>query len=355
VAVAERTRVLLHIGAPKTGTTYLQDVLSANREALAAAGVLYPRVGKVAHHISVWDLRGKYVGKPQEAKFAGKWDLLAQRAQAWSGHTVVVSSELLVFCTAAEARRAIASFGDLEVHLVYTARDLMRQVPAVWQEQVKNRRSVGYDAFLNDVLGRRRKRISQHFWEAQDAAAALERWAGDLVPAERVHVVTAPPSGAPPETLWLRFAEVLGVPGGEYVTDIPMANESLGVTSAELLRRFAERHAREEILEWRSQVMRQLLPALVQAVPDRDRLPLTDDQESKIVAESKALSTRLEAAGYDVVGSLADLVPQPRRRSWGRSKPRRPDELSDRELLEASLDVLDHVLRQRAQTPEAGS
>ena len=33
-------RVYLHVGTPKSGTTYLQRVLDHNRERLAAAGVL---------------------------------------------------------------------------------------------------------------------------------------------------------------------------------------------------------------------------------------------------------------------------------------------------------------------------
>ncbi len=32
-------RIYLHIGVPKTGTTYLQDVLYRNRDVLAAAGI----------------------------------------------------------------------------------------------------------------------------------------------------------------------------------------------------------------------------------------------------------------------------------------------------------------------------
>ncbi|MGG7566661.1 hypothetical protein ACQ5SO_10950 [Rhodovulum sp. DZ06] len=35
-------RCLIHIGAPKTGTTSLQDVLAANRRVLRARGILYP-------------------------------------------------------------------------------------------------------------------------------------------------------------------------------------------------------------------------------------------------------------------------------------------------------------------------
>ncbi len=34
--------VYLHVGAPKTGTTYLQNRLAANQAALAARGVSYP-------------------------------------------------------------------------------------------------------------------------------------------------------------------------------------------------------------------------------------------------------------------------------------------------------------------------
>jgi hypothetical protein len=35
-------RVLLHVGTPKTGTSYVQDVLFRNTEPLAAAGIRYP-------------------------------------------------------------------------------------------------------------------------------------------------------------------------------------------------------------------------------------------------------------------------------------------------------------------------
>ena len=35
-------RVYVHVGLPKTGTTYLQHMLWESREALAADGVLFP-------------------------------------------------------------------------------------------------------------------------------------------------------------------------------------------------------------------------------------------------------------------------------------------------------------------------
>lgn len=35
-------RVVLHVGTPKSGTTYLQDLLHASAPSLADAGVLFP-------------------------------------------------------------------------------------------------------------------------------------------------------------------------------------------------------------------------------------------------------------------------------------------------------------------------
>ena len=41
-------RVILHVGAPKTGSTYLQKRLRANAQALRARGVYVPVLPEVA-------------------------------------------------------------------------------------------------------------------------------------------------------------------------------------------------------------------------------------------------------------------------------------------------------------------
>src|SRR5579875_1333997 len=89
------TRVFLHVGAPKTGTTYVQQVLFANRATLAQAGVLYPvtDVGqpfRLAH-----DFCGRRWFGQGPDRFQGEWEAVASQARAWTGGTVIVSSELL--------------------------------------------------------------------------------------------------------------------------------------------------------------------------------------------------------------------------------------------------------------------
>ena len=54
------TRVVLHVGLPKTGTTYLQAVLAHHRDALREAGVLYPFVKPQAMFLGAVEVRGSH-------------------------------------------------------------------------------------------------------------------------------------------------------------------------------------------------------------------------------------------------------------------------------------------------------
>jgi len=51
-------RVYVHIGLPKTGTSYLQRTLWRNRAELARVGVYLPGERRLAQRYAVWDLLG---------------------------------------------------------------------------------------------------------------------------------------------------------------------------------------------------------------------------------------------------------------------------------------------------------
>lgn len=360
--MAERTgptKVFLHIGAPKTGTTYLQEVLALNREAMRQQGVLYPQ--GPAHHAAAWDVRGGIEQSDAGEGISGRWDRLVDEVRAWDGPAVVVSSEMFVLLEEERTRRVVETLDDgpdRELHVVYTARDLVRQLPAVWQEQVKNRRTLRYDAFREDVLGARKTPMARHFWKAQDAAEALARWTAAGVPADRVHVVTAPPPGSPPDVLWGRFAGVVGLDPAAYPSQIPASNESLSVTAVEVLRRYNERHVGGlPIRRYRMQVKRPLMPPLTEGVTDRDRLPLTYAERNTLCDLADGIVAALGKAGYDVVGTLEDLVPPRPARKERKAAGRGPDDLGDAELVDALLDVVHHLLQDRASggaVPEDG-
>ena len=125
-------RVILHVGAPKTGTSYLQDRLFHNPEVLATQGILYPADRADAQFLAALDLmRLPWGGLEREAH--GAWERLATEVRDWPG-TALISHEILATASRAAVARALSSLGhpDVEVHVVLSVRDLVRQIPAEW-------------------------------------------------------------------------------------------------------------------------------------------------------------------------------------------------------------------------------
>jgi hypothetical protein len=193
-----------------------------------------------------------------------------------------------------------------------SVRDLVRQVPAEWQENVKHRRVITYRDFLDAVMAPLPTReIATWFWGVQDVPAVLDRWAADLPP-EQVHLITVPKPGAPPTLLWERFAEVFGFPPDAVdTTRAERTNPSMGVAETALVRAVNHRvnngvlpneHYREfvrELLAHRTLSRREHVHRLV--LPPEVR-PWAVDLCERWIAD-------LGARGYEVVGSLDDLRP----------------------------------------------
>ena len=184
-------RAYLHVGTPKSGTSYLQDKLALNRALLEKQGLEYPRTRTGDHFEAALDLIGeRWAGEEEAAR--GQWDALAVEAHR-SGRDVLVSHEILAAAGPGAVAQALASFPDHEIHVVVTARDLGRQIPAEWQERVKHRGSREFAEFLKTLFKNyRRTDWSMWFWRVQHLPRMLATW-GAALPPERVHLVTVPP------------------------------------------------------------------------------------------------------------------------------------------------------------------
>lgn len=336
-------RVYLHVGAPKTGTTYLQGRLATNRAALKRDGILYPRTVIDAHHLAVWDLRGTPPQRQQVRGIDGAWEKLVRRTNSWDGEAVLVSSELFVHCDGQQIRRAREAFAG-DVHIVYTARDLVRQVPAVWQERVKNQHTDSYPDYLTAVVRAGNGGRNHAFWRAQDAAAVLQRWSSGLPPGS-VHVVTAPPDGSASSVLWDRFLRAIGRRGHDYPAEASgPTNRSLGMLQTELLRRYNGRHG--GALPWpvyRRTIRGELDTSFAEAIPDPRKVTLDSSDYAFFASEARETVSRLGMAGYDVVGDLDDLLPPPLPAEAAPVRAGATD-ATDGELLDAALAVLHAVL-----------
>ncbi|MEZ5094728.1 MAG: hypothetical protein R2731_00455 [Nocardioides sp.] len=339
-------RVILHVGTPKTGTSYLQDVLFRNRRRLPTRGLSYPADRPDAHFLAGLDLMQlPWGGLENEA--VGAWEELARAVRRWPG-TSIVSHEILAAASRPQAERALESLGlgaGAEVHLVLSVRDLTRQIPAEWQENLKHRSALSYRDFLDQIQDPARSgRVASWFWSVQELPAILDRWAAHL-PADRVHLVTVPPSGADPDLLWQRFVSVFRLGGLPLDLAGERANPSLGVPETALLRRLNQAVTRDlppadyrplvrELLAHRTLSQRTGSPRL--ALPPQVR-PWAEGLMASWVAE-------LGARGYDVVGDLADLAPTPAADDYVD-----PDRVPERQIAAVALDALRALLLESAR------
>ncbi|MCW2855767.1 MAG: hypothetical protein JWR52_1382 [Marmoricola sp.] len=302
-------KVILHVGAPKTGTSFVQDLLFSERLALAARGILYPADRFDAHFLAALDLMQlPWGGIEREA--TGAWDRLAEKARAWPG-TVVISHEILATASRVQVARALESLGG-EVHIVYSARDLVRQLPAEWQENVKHRREATYASFLDDLQDpERASELARWFWGVQEVPDVLDRW-GSTLPKENIHLITVPPPGAPRDLLWHRFAQVLDLDPEEYAREEGRTNASLGVAEVAVLRQLNEKICDfVPNYHYRALVRESLVHQNLSQNRGSAALSVPPDVWTWADQISRSWVAELALRGYDVVGDLDDLLPRP--------------------------------------------
>jgi hypothetical protein len=224
----------VHIGLQKTGTSYLQSIMWQSRDALRQQGLVMVPGSKAETFTLMLALRGRLREgvDPQSA-----YDAPARLRDLVAGESaprLLLTEESIAPATVEQVRVLAENLPGVEVHVVLTVRDLARAIPSVWQQKITGSGRQPLDAYLEDVVGRSRR--ARSFWASQDLPAVLERWSV-IAPPERIHVVTVPPSGTPPEVLLERFCSVIGVDPAALDREVPRANESLGQVQAELLRR----------------------------------------------------------------------------------------------------------------------
>lgn len=342
-------RVFLHIGAPKTGTTFLQTVMWNNREQLRACGVLYPGEKRMDHYHSTRVVRG--VPAVKLGRNAGVWERIVTELASWPG-TGVVSHEFFSMATAEQAEAAIARLAPAEVHVVLTARDYQRQFPAMWQEALKMNSDLSLDEFMDQALSFSLR--GAWGWQSQDVPQVLERW-GQSLPTGRVHVITVPRPGAPRDLLWRRWCQVIGIDPDRFDLDVAYSNESMGAAQAALVRR-VKPHLSEvfDAGDERHRWFRQYFGHEVLVPQDGGRFRVRPRHAAALRELSVKAVGLVSEAGYDVVGDLAELVPEAEQvpaseagadtRDGSAPFPY-PDDCSDSELLEVATRAIEQMVR----------
>lgn len=341
--------VYLHVGAPKTGTTYLQDRMVRNAAALARHGVHMPTGSRwvpadLFQFRAALDVLGQdWGGAPGHAR--GAWDRLVGRVRRLDG-TVLISHEILAPAPPERIARVLGDLADAETHVVYTVRDLGRQVPAAWQESVKQGRAWRFRGFVNRLRQQR-----TWFFHAFDVPTVLGAWGASLPP-ERVHVVVVPQPGAPSGELWRRFCGALGIDPAWAPMDSSRRNRSLGVVETDLLRRLNRRLGRQARREEQyDELIRELLAHQELASRSSPRVRLGPEHLPWAREVTDAWVRWIRDQGVSVWGDLTDLtVPDPPAdEPWVD-----PDRVRAKPVLAAAVAALDAMTREAASRPDPG-
>ena len=338
----ERQRLYLHVGLPKSGTTFLQGLMANNRTRLKERGFIYPFIRRETMFHTAVELRGQHErwGLPAE-KIDGTWNLVLNRIRGFGG-VGIVSHELLAAATPEQVARVARDTEEFELHVVVTARDLSRQATALWQEEVKNGRRWSFEEFSQSLFGADGEELGgSGFWRSQHLAAVLARWAV-VVPPERMHVVVVPRSSGDPLELWRRFADAIGLDPDSLDLDLrPRANESLGAAQVALLRqvvtaldgRLGQPHYAHVVKRFFAQTQLSTISSPRPVTPPElcDRLDAVARQWVEDIEEKR----------YAVHGDLVELVPSA---GPAPESTAHPDEISAEELLQGLPEVIAEML-----------
>jgi hypothetical protein len=347
--------VFLHVGAPKCGTTFLQSALWANRDTLAGRGLLVPGKRPFDHNRASMAIRRSETEPAGPRSPGAVWQRLKDEIAGWDG-SAVISQEWLSLASADQAAEAVRQLRPARVEIVVTARNLVGQVSAAWQETVKIGRSHRLDEFVSSLDssgsngpsaggGEERWR-----WSALDPALILDTWA-HVIPRTQAHVVTVPPRGSDPSLLWSRFAAACGIGPDPVDLGVVRANESLSSEAAALMQRIGPR-LREAVeasppYHWSQPYkwIRELVGHQILVPQGGTPIGLRDAQVAELQERSVRVRDAIERAGYPVSGDLDDLLAAP-------SGPaRHPDDVGADEVNALAITVITALLtRLRAES-----
>jgi len=332
----------LHIGLPKTGTTYLQHAMWSNKQQLADDGILMLGKSHRAHLLASVDIRES----PRLARRAGRgatpWQDLVDEARR-SSDDVLISHEFFCAASPHQVERIARSLEGFDLRVIITARPLSDLGLSRWQEWVKNGGRRPVDKY---PVRKRYDPADDWGWGSFDLADVLGRW-GQVISPDHITVLILDPDSARPNDLWLRFARVLGIDGSAYQIVSGPKNPSLGVVEVELLRRVNAKLSSFRSAADRGNWIRGyvaeggILPAR------QERFHAGPQKRQEFAQRDRLAAEMLRTDDYIVDGDVARFEQEPP------ILGRHPDEVTAAEMLESATTAIANLLRDvRALTDE---
>jgi hypothetical protein len=312
IPAAPKATTILHIGAPKCGSTALQSALFLNREALKDNGIEY--IGTRAH----WASAAKaVVGVPDRASRRvppiSEWESMvgwARRATG-EGRRALISSEFFASADEPRVERIVRDLGAESLSIVLTIRPLTSTLPSAWQQGLKLGGTLGLQAWLETVLFRPEEPRSKRVWLKHQYDEIARRWS-EVVGPENVTVVIVDEQNR--SGIFNDFSRIIGLPPGTLAVQPKRTNPSLSAFEADVL---AELNAMffaqgGTLREYRSGILRTFdgyVNSVRQGAVQKSQVPAA--MRSVVHERNNDIAQRLGVIGCTIVGDLENFARTP--------------------------------------------
>ena len=305
-------RLIIHAGFHKSGTTALQEAFDAQSEELKAAGIVYPNIGRKAHHRVAWALTQRPWGwnkRGGERTSRKHWSDLAKSVNASNAETILISSEFFSELDGDAIRTIFSEIKNRKIQVLFTVRPLVKLLGSSYQQYLKYGIKADYTTWLHSVLDKPGvSKINPTFWQRHFHGQVVARWV-DVLGAQNATVIIVDESK--PEFLFDSMNEYLGLPKGFLKAQETGSNRSLTMEEIALLIEINKRFPKER--EWneyevfiRDGYIRRLTDH-VKPSADSGKLPTPAwaiQKGNEVGAQNKA---ELIATGAKIIGDLDSL------------------------------------------------
>jgi len=305
-------QLILHVGFHKSGTSALQESFNAQRAELAEAGVLYPSIGRKAHHRLAWALTQRPWGwktRGGETTPLRVWSNLARKIGRSRSQTILLSSEFFSELTAEQIARLRSDVKGREVKVLFTLRPLAKLLGSSYQQYLKYGTKVDYESWLHAILDKPgESKTSPTFWKRHRHGEVIGRWA-EAFGASNITVLMVDESK--PEFLFDSVNEYLGLGPNFLKPQTTGSNRSLSLEEIALLltinKLFPKERSWQEYLVF---IRNGYIRELTDNVPLREgsaKLPTPSwaiARANELASESKR---QIQGLGVKVVGDIEQL------------------------------------------------
>jgi hypothetical protein len=330
-------RVVLHVGCMKSGTTFIQQTLISNQDELARQGHIFPGGTWRRHVLGISDFLGMQRDGDRVRGSEGAWDAMVEEIRSHEG-TAIISMEYLAAARPVNIRRIVEALAPAHVDVVLTVRDLGRNIPAMWQEKMKNGVVWDWESYLDLVRSGAEQEggPGYRFWRQLAAVPIAGKWRR-VVGNENFYLITVPPPGAPPTLLWERFCSVAGLDPEPFEFGA-RSNTSLGAASTNVLQLLNEELGEDFLLEDYMEVVKAGLAQDGMAAWRKEE-PTLGYTARWIGPRANQMIEGLRSMDLQVVGDLDELKAHP-------VKGTPPPKVSTDDMLKAAVRALAYMVRE---------